>query len=195
LAALTADVLRRLLSRVTEPLLPDLVLTGGNAIGPVVAAAVAATDGRVRSARRLDPTAAAQGALRIAIGEATALEGYPHELGIAVRRIRHGLLESTTVAISEPGTAAMVLTVDADQTGPLPVRVRMNRQGPWRETEAAQQVRVRHGTYRVSSLGRRAGLGAVLLRPVDGGEDVVYPLGPDAGRPVATETDQPRSTT
>jgi hypothetical protein len=181
LADLAARVVRRLLARVAEPLLPELLLTGGNAIGPVESAVVAATGGRIATARRLAPSAAAAGALRIATGAAVALDGYPHELGIAIRRIRNGLLESATIAVGETGATPTIVTVDIDETGPLPVLVRVRRTGPWRKTEGAQAVRLPAGRYRVSALGSRAGLGAVLLRPIDGGPDVVYPLGPAAG--------------
>ncbi len=101
---------------------------------------------------------------------------------MAVRRVEHGLLRAETLPIT--ATAPVTLDVRRDHHGPLPVRVRLNRAGPWRETSSA--ARLRAGTYQVTALGNRAGLGAVLLRPVAGGPDVVCPLGPEPG-PVVTE--------
>lgn len=173
LADLVTRVVSALLGRLAEPPGPELVVTGGNVLGPVEAA-LRAVGGRVH---RLDPGAAARGALLIATGRATVLDGYPHELGVAVRRVEHGLLRAETVPIT--GSEPVTLDVRRDHRGPLPVRVRLNRTGPWRETASVAEVRA--GTYRVTALGNRAGLGAVLLRPVGGGPDVVCPLGPEAG--------------
>lgn len=175
LADLVTRVVAALSARVAEPLLPELVVTGGNVLGPVERALRAAGD-RVH---RLDPGAAARGALSIATGRTTALDGYPHELGVAVRRVEAGLLRAETL----PVTAATPVTVDlrTDHRGPLPVLVRLNREGPWRTTTSA--VELRAGAYRVTALGNRAGLGAVLLRPADGGPDIVCPLGSEAGPP------------
>jgi hypothetical protein len=171
LADLVARVVAAVSARVAEPLLPEVVATGGNVLGPVEAA----LGERVHL---LDPGAAARGARSIAAGRTTALDGYPHELGVAVRRVERGLLRAETVPIS----ADTPVTVDVreDHRGPLPVLVRLDRTGPWRETTAA--VDVPAGTYLVTALGNRAGLGAVLLRPVDGGPDVVCRLGAEAGQ-------------
>ncbi|GGS54779.1 hypothetical protein GCM10010171_57410 [Actinokineospora fastidiosa] len=182
LAELVGTVVGRLVARCAEPLLPDIVVTGGNALGPVPAAALAAACGRASSARVVPPTAAASGALLIATGRARALDGFPHELGLAIRRVRCGLLESAVLPVGESSTPDTEITVPDDHTGPLPVRVRLNREGDWRPAEAVTPVDVRPGRYRVCAMGRRAGLGALLLRP-ENGADIVYPLGLRAPEP------------
>ncbi|NUT54046.1 MAG: hypothetical protein HOV94_43175, partial [Saccharothrix sp.] len=83
LAELVGRVVATVTARVAEPLLPEVVATGGNVLGPVVGA----LGDRVHL---LDPGAAARGARSIAAGRTTALDGYPHELGVAVRRVERG---------------------------------------------------------------------------------------------------------
>ncbi|WP_143027932.1 hypothetical protein [Lentzea albidocapillata] len=175
LATLAAEVVGTVLARVGEPV--ELVLlTGGNVLGPVEAAVRAAA---TRPVRVLAPEQAAVGAWRIATGAATALDGYPHELGIGVRQVVSGLLESVTMPVD--GRVPITVEVETDHFGHLPVRVRIDGQGPWREAGQADPVRVPRGTYRVTALGRRGGLGAVLLRPAGPGADIVVPLGAEAG--------------
>jgi hypothetical protein len=176
-ATLAAELAGRVLGRVGEPA-TLVLLTGGNVLGPVEAAVREAVAPGT-AVRVLAPDQAAVGAWRIAAGTATALDGYPHELGIGVRRISRGVLESTTVPVS--GRAPVTIEVETDHFGQLPVRVRIDRQGPWREAGQAERVRVPRGTYQVTSLGRRGGLGAVLLRPVGAGADILLPLGAEAG--------------
>ncbi|MGI5506207.1 hypothetical protein [Lentzea sp. CA-135723] len=175
LATLAAAVVARVLERVGDPV-AHVLLTGGNVLGPVEDAVREAVPAPVRV---LAPDQAARGAWRIAAGRATALDGYPHELGIGVRRIVGGLLESTTVPVG--GRAPVTVEVESDHSGLVPVRVRIDRQGPWREAGQTEPVRVPRGTYHVTALGRRGGLGAVLLRPAGAGADIVLPLGAEAG--------------
>ncbi|GLY50786.1 hypothetical protein [Lentzea sp. NBRC 102530] len=175
LATLAAALVTRVLERVGEPV-GHVLLTGGNVLGPVEAAVRAAAGAPVHV---LTPDQAARGAWRIAAGRATALDGYPHELGIGVRRIAGGLLESTTIPVG--GRTPVTVEVETDHSGQVPVRVRIDRQGPWREAGQQHRVHVPRGTYHVTALGRRGGLGAVLLRPAGAGADIVLPLGAEAG--------------
>jgi len=153
-----------------------VLLTGGNVLGPVEAAVREAVTAPLRV---LTPDQAAAGAWRIAAGAATALDGYPHELGIGVRQIVGGMLASVTVTVS--GRVPVTVEVETDHFGQVPVRVRIDRQGPWRLAGETERVQVPRGIYRVTALGSRGGLGAVLLRPVGAGDDIVLPLGAEAG--------------
>ncbi|WP_394617039.1 hypothetical protein JNUCC0626_46765 [Lentzea sp. JNUCC 0626] len=191
LATLVGEVVTRVLGRVGEPV-TQVLLTGGNVLGPVeeaVREAVAASvhvlgpvenaAGEAVPVHVLAPDAVARGAWRIAAGLATARDDHPHELGIGVRRIVGGLLESVTLPVG--GRTPVTVEVESDHSGQVPVRVRIDRQGPWREAGQAERVRVPRGTYHVTALGRRGGLGAVLLRPAGAGADIVLPLGAEAG--------------
>lgn len=195
-AELAARAVSTLLSRFTEPLLPEMVVTGGNAMGPVLSAILDAADGRVTSIDVLDPDAVAAGALLVATGQVTAIDHYPHQLGIAVHRIVRGELESTVIPVSESPETPTIVEVRSDHNGPIPVLIKPGREGQWRVPTAATPVLVPPGSYRIEVSDRHSGLGGISLRPIDGGPDIVCALGTDPG-PVAvgpeSSTDEQRS--
>jgi hypothetical protein len=177
-----ADVVDRLRSRTLVPSGGDVVITGGSVFPPVV--------DRVRRAARaegtltLDPTGAACGAQRIAAGRVSAVDGYPHVLGLAVRRVRHGLLESATLELAGTAAAAGPVALVVEPEEELAVRWKPNGRGDWEVVRPTAPIHVPAGTYRVEARTHRSGAATLVLHGERGARTitVALPAGPDPAR-------------
>ncbi|WP_424184707.1 hypothetical protein ACOBQX_22805 [Actinokineospora sp. G85] len=152
----------RLVRQVPDALRPDLVATGGNALGCVVAAVRAAAGRAVERVRVVDPTQTARGAALIGQGAVTAAEGFPHEIGLLAHQVRAGLLEPVVLPVR--ASTALTVEVPDDHAGPFPLVVRIGGAGPWRRATASEHAEPAPGEYALSADHGRAGLGAVLAR-------------------------------
>lgn len=182
IAELTARVVERLVTRVREAVLPELVLTGGNAAGPVIAALRAVGADGIRTVRVFDPGAVATGALRIAQGSAHAVTTYPDTIGVASQRIRHGLLESVILPI--PLVTEQPLELDVEDTGgATPVlRIRPAGETTWLTSEPIAAVRLPSGRYSVVVTTRYSARGAVRFRDTRDGTTIDVPIGRAVGQ-------------
>lgn len=173
-AGTAAAAVRRLAARVEDTPSRDLVVTGGNALGPVVDAVLVAAGDLVTGVRVVAPITTARGAALIGQGEVGAADSYPHRLGIPARQVRNGLLESTVLPLDV--SASLAVDVPEDHRGPLPVAVRLDNEGPWRTARPVTPVDVAPGRHHVTPALHRAGLGGVVVRHEDSGEEIVQVL-------------------
>ncbi|MFE1596840.1 hypothetical protein [Nocardia sp. NPDC058705] len=165
-AAAAADVVARLLDRISVPRSVELILTGGNALGPVVAAVRSV----VADVRQVVPGAVALGAARIASGAVRVIGAYPHAVGVVTHRVTHGLLEQLvlTAPVSER-TAIALECIEAYEVSSV-VRVRPGQQGPWLESATETPISVAPGRYAVFVETRCSPYGALRLRDNDSGD-------------------------
>lgn len=182
-AAIAATVVRRLAERVEDTPRPELVVTGGNALGPVSTAVREAAGDLVTDVRVVAPITTARGAALIGGGAVGASESCPYSLGIAARRIRDGWLESVVLPL-DPATPLTVELPD-DHRGPLPVAVRLDDDGPWHDTTPVAPVGLVPGRHLVTPASHRAGLGGVVVRHENSGREVLQMLSPRPGDAIA----------
>lgn len=163
----------------------DLVLCGAFAASPPVWAAVITAVGQ-RSVVGLDAAALARGARLVAAGEVRAQADHPHTVGLAVRRIRAGRLESSILTVAEAGkSSSAAVTIEVARAMPsIPVLVRTRGEGPWRTLPAESPVPV--GEYRAELRMGRTATGVLVLRPAAGGAEIECVL-PDEPGPVHEE--------
>ena len=187
-AAIAATVVRKLAERIEDTPRPELVVTGGNALGPVRAAVREAAGDLVTDVRVVAPLTTARGAALIGQGVVGASDTYPHRLGIPARQVRDGWLESVVL----PLDVATPLTVELpeDHRGPLPVAVRLDEDGPWLTTAPAAPVSVAPGRHQVTPALHRAGLGGVVVRHEESGKEVVQMLSSRPGDAIALASAQ-----
>lgn len=182
-AATAATVVRRLVERIEDTPRPELVVTGGNALGPVATAVREAAGDLVTDVRVVAPITTARGAALIGQGVVGAADSYPHRLGIPARQVRDGWLESVVL----PLDAAMPRTVELPDhhRGPLPVAVRLDDDGPWLTAAPVDPVDVAPGRHQVTPALHRAGLGGVVVRHEDSGMEIVQMLAARPGDAIA----------
>jgi hypothetical protein len=167
---------------------PFLAIAGGFGAFPMVGDVV--LDALPSAWRRTAPVvvgedAVARGALLLAEGRADASAPYPHTLRLPVRRLHGGHLETVRVEVAEAGAPAPML---AEEDGEavvvevlpshglrLTVEVLEHGRGEYR-TLALTQISLPAGHFQVGLWPARTGFGALVLRPVTGGEPVVCPL-------------------
>jgi hypothetical protein len=186
-AAAAGDLVTRLAAKAAEHLEPDStpVLTGAFASAPPVRNAVVAALGRGREVC-LPLTAAAEGALLVAEGRIRADEDYPHTLGLAVRRVHKGRLESTVLTVAERGRplgmqAPVPVRVSGRTTEPVPVRVRGDGAGDWKPLVGNAERPLGSGDYTVEVRPGRTTTGVLVFQRVDGAGQVRVPLAETSG--------------
>ncbi|MGV9680897.1 hypothetical protein ACWDSJ_36980 [Nocardia sp. NPDC003482] len=167
IAAQGSRVVADLLARITEPLLPDLVITGGNAIGPVVSAIARTAAAVTDSVRIVPPWSAAVGARRIAAGEIRVDATFPNTIGLLAHRTHHGRLESVVLPVPAAETTGLAIEVADDQEVGRLVRIRDRGVGPWLEYNTVDGgPRLPAGRYEVNLLTRRTAHGALQFRDI-----------------------------
>ncbi|MGW6814708.1 hypothetical protein [Nocardia sp. NPDC055050] len=177
-AEVAAEVVTRLLDRISVPRPAELIVTGGNALGPVVVALRSV----VAAVREVAPGAVALGAARIASGVVGVISAYPHAVGVVTHRVVHGLLEQVVLPAPVSERTAIALECIETYEASSVIRVRPGQQGPWLDAVTEASIAVTPGRYRVSVATRCSPFGAICLRDNDSGAVMTVLVDPTGGR-------------
>ncbi len=175
----------------------DVVTVGGLGVLPPAQAAVMRAAGRALAAlgRNDDlalltvdrpDLAAARGAALLAAGRVNVLEGYPHALNLRVHHICDGLLTTADLVVATAGAfpleraeaddVPIVVTVDGSHRREVLVDIQVNGHGDHIPVRIPLRDDLSPGGYHVGVQVARTGFGALVLRPVAGGQAQVLLL-------------------